>query len=482
MPTAARCELQKIQYISLEDEDVEDVQRYNRGGFHPVHIDDVLDGRFEVLHKLGSGGFGTVWFCWDNANNKPRALKVMAADHSATGKEEKVLQHLKCGTSIQELEENNISVPLDQFWIEGSNGKHLCYVLPIMRVPVDKWRLSQSYRDAQAMTTVKHVCFQIARALQYLQRRGVCHGDFRPANILMKLKGLDGLTKEQIVEMLGDQDAISVETVSGDDPKPHGPEYCVVPVSRRWCETLLIPEIAIIDFGESFLVDQPERSSGIPISFAAPEIIFRNTLVPGFAMDIWSLACTIYEINNNRTLFAESPRMVVRRIEYMLGPLPSPYRAVWHFYKTPDGEQPKTEPADTLSLPVTWSVDDLQRMRETWYTSSGYRGFFETELAKRHKFLSTNIPGQGITDIESNKVPSSSEDLTEQQHIFAMADLLKGMLKYNPDERIDIDQVVRHKWFGNKETSLLTRGLGRARSVAASHNYMMADCDASSCY
>lgn len=45
--------------------DVEDIQKYRRGGFHPVNIGDWLsDGeqRFKVLYKLGSGGFSTVWW------------------------------------------------------------------------------------------------------------------------------------------------------------------------------------------------------------------------------------------------------------------------------------------------------------------------------------------------------------------------------------------------------------------------------------
>jgi hypothetical protein len=41
--------------------DTEDVERYQRGGFHPVHLGDVYDERYRVVHKLGAGGFSTVW-------------------------------------------------------------------------------------------------------------------------------------------------------------------------------------------------------------------------------------------------------------------------------------------------------------------------------------------------------------------------------------------------------------------------------------
>lgn len=44
---------------------VEDRAMYRKGGYHPIEIDDVLNCRFQVLHKLGFGKSSTVWLCWD---------------------------------------------------------------------------------------------------------------------------------------------------------------------------------------------------------------------------------------------------------------------------------------------------------------------------------------------------------------------------------------------------------------------------------
>lgn len=38
---------------------------YHRGGFHPVHLGDVYNGRYEVLRKLGYGRYSTVWLVKD---------------------------------------------------------------------------------------------------------------------------------------------------------------------------------------------------------------------------------------------------------------------------------------------------------------------------------------------------------------------------------------------------------------------------------
>lgn len=44
----------------------ERVDRYRPGGYHPVSINDTFgDGRYTVCHKLGFGGFSTVWLALD---------------------------------------------------------------------------------------------------------------------------------------------------------------------------------------------------------------------------------------------------------------------------------------------------------------------------------------------------------------------------------------------------------------------------------
>lgn len=44
----------------IEDES-EDTLQYLNGYFHLLRIGDILNERYEVVHKLGRGGFSTVW-------------------------------------------------------------------------------------------------------------------------------------------------------------------------------------------------------------------------------------------------------------------------------------------------------------------------------------------------------------------------------------------------------------------------------------
>lgn len=46
--------------------DAEPLRRYKAGGYHPLHLGDHFkSNRYEVLHKLGWGGYATVWLAKD---------------------------------------------------------------------------------------------------------------------------------------------------------------------------------------------------------------------------------------------------------------------------------------------------------------------------------------------------------------------------------------------------------------------------------
>ena len=48
------------------DVDAEPLHRYRPGGYHPLRLGDTLgDGRYKVFHKLGWGGYSTVWAARD---------------------------------------------------------------------------------------------------------------------------------------------------------------------------------------------------------------------------------------------------------------------------------------------------------------------------------------------------------------------------------------------------------------------------------
>jgi serine/threonine-protein kinase SRPK3 len=107
---------------------VEDVEKYREGGFHPIYLGDSLNQRrYKVLHKLGYGGFSTVWLARDEDSQKLVSLKVLSAAASRNDDEGKVLQYLDRHAGPR-LGHNNLISVSDAFTIEGPNGLHRCHV------------------------------------------------------------------------------------------------------------------------------------------------------------------------------------------------------------------------------------------------------------------------------------------------------------------------------------------------------------------
>ena len=64
---------------SSEDEGMPD---YKIGGYHPVHVGEILLDRYIIIQKLGWGHFSTVWLTKDLKYNSYVAIKVQkSAQH-----------------------------------------------------------------------------------------------------------------------------------------------------------------------------------------------------------------------------------------------------------------------------------------------------------------------------------------------------------------------------------------------------------------
>ncbi|KAJ5804457.1 uncharacterized protein N7518_000760 [Penicillium psychrosexuale] len=58
----------------------ESLSKYQPGGYHPVNLGDTFENdRYKIHHKLGWGGFSTVWLAKDRESVYPVA--VSCASH-----------------------------------------------------------------------------------------------------------------------------------------------------------------------------------------------------------------------------------------------------------------------------------------------------------------------------------------------------------------------------------------------------------------
>lgn len=466
-------------YISSLDEGLEDISQYCEGGFHPIHIGDVLNDRFEVVNKLGNGGFGIVWLCLDQHLHKWRAVKVMMANHSSKRRDTKVIKHLKSQASIDELLDNGIAVPLEEFWINGQNGSHHCFVMPVLGCSIDEWRDSLHWTQYESGSQARQTCRQVVKALHFLHKHGVCHGDFRPANILMQAEGLDNLDKPALYRILGKPETRRL-TKDHSHTKAR-PDYCVVPISEdssRW-RKLITAKIAVIDYGESFLMGDSKELCGIPMPYAAPELLFGGS--PSAKSDIWALVCTLYQIRVSNQLFdiggweADEISDIVGELELPLGPLPEPYRTAWYQkgygkdgYEDDesDREQEEEDPVTSEDPqvqvkdgPVVYrSVEDIITTRQKMKSEAGVETVFqaiageERQIAKVEPDASDDWMDLDDSDLY-HKYRYSRQEITD------LADILEGVLKWDPTERMSLDEILHHPWLREPNTPKVTRAV-----------------------
>ncbi|KAI0012677.1 kinase-like domain-containing protein [Xylariaceae sp. FL0662B] len=478
-----------------------DLVGYGEGGYLAIHLGDLLKNRYKVVHKLGNGRSATVWLCRDTRDDSWKAVRVLTSEASA--KEDRV--HLKEeleGCTDKEIEDARIILSTDEFRLEGYNGSHRCLVFPFWGPPLSHiWYVLQE--DPDHCRKLREICQQAVEAMSFLHSKGLCHGDFRPENILIKLKGVDKLNDREMIEVLSrpqyDDEA--------QDSYPLGyPKYTV---SQAYSEGVhwhehIGTEIGIIGFEDSFKENSPPEDLRTPMGYAAPEILFPG--VPGFASDVWALACTIWKIRTGFQPFRPSHQRILEsavwHLEYFLGPLPEPYKTAWgkcdnalKNSQLEDGalrterlemikeherdkrpynrlHQSKLNLASSYGAP---SEDGEIIEQEKWpdrrqqpYCTTDFNervlkfsGPFAQELAKDWRACRRDPP-PGDPDYD-DEVPTWIKYTWRMpdEEIPLLAGLVSKVWKYNPMDRAKASELLEHEWF--KPHTKVNQGSKRKR-------------------
>lgn len=152
------------------EETVEPLEKYDkavtREVFYPIRLGDLVNERYLVEHKLGSGGFSTVWMANDRENNQEVALKVMSAGDS--GERETLLQDdILCNAR----DASRFITYLDTFLLLGDGGRrHPVQVYPLVGPCLDAYTVKKL-----SMNTRMSAAWQLLEALEDLHEAGIVH-------------------------------------------------------------------------------------------------------------------------------------------------------------------------------------------------------------------------------------------------------------------------------------------------------------------
>lgn len=165
------------------DAAVESLEHYGpNGGYHPVHIGDIFSaGRYEVIHKLGNGSYSTVWLCKDIPQQRYVSVKVTVSESEfdsaeQTRNESKAFQALRNGDPRHPGKRFVIHL-LDEFIINGPNGRHQCFVLPVALNSLKTAKgASVSDNSLFPPQVARSIATQALLAVSYIHSCGIIHG------------------------------------------------------------------------------------------------------------------------------------------------------------------------------------------------------------------------------------------------------------------------------------------------------------------
>ncbi|EEU35146.1 uncharacterized protein NECHADRAFT_88695 [Fusarium vanettenii 77-13-4] len=241
-------------------------------------------------------------------------------------------------------------------------------------------------------------------------------GDFHPANILVRLINIDHLSEDELFSLIDEPDEILVKCESGGDPPDSSPKYLIptADITALTKSVYLADQITIIDFGESFDFSSPPSRLGIPRQYIPPELLLSGgPPASGPAADLWALGCTLFEIRQQKPLFAGKPDQIVCQMMRAPGKPPAELWDKWEarneFF---DDEAKWTRDSSTFS--IEWC---LEQRRSLCQPEPGTRGYLETPVAEQK----------------------------------LLADLLYQLFQYDPAKRLTAEQVLEHGWLAAKD-------------------------------
>ena len=158
-------------------ENVEDLERYRPGGYHPVLLGDKFcAGRYEVVYKLGYGGFSTVWLCKDRQTQEYVCVKVAVSETGRRQNSELEIFHVLRDGNSEHPGKRFVTSLYDEFSIEGPNGSHQCFVFPVALNSVAIAKQASPRDDFMFVAPVaRSIVVQVLLALSYIHSCGIVH-------------------------------------------------------------------------------------------------------------------------------------------------------------------------------------------------------------------------------------------------------------------------------------------------------------------
>ncbi len=139
----------------------------------------VVDGRYRVLRRIGSGGMADVWLAEDSHLQRRVALKVL---HRRFAQDREFVERFRReAESAAGLQHPNIVSVFDRGEFEGTYYIAMQYV----EGPTLKELIDSGLTPEQAVALIR----QVLEAARFAHRHGIVHRDLKPQNVIVDGEG-----------------------------------------------------------------------------------------------------------------------------------------------------------------------------------------------------------------------------------------------------------------------------------------------------
>ncbi|XP_028277187.1 dual specificity protein kinase CLK4-like isoform X2 [Parambassis ranga] len=275
--------------VSASDDGVKRSQKGESGeddeeGHLEYHVGLVMKDRYEVVSTLGVGAFGKVVKCIDRHRDEHVAVKIvrnLECFREVARSEIAVLEE------INSLDDDHTFAcvrMLDWFDHKG----HICIVFELLGLSTFEFLRQNDFLPFN-VEQIRHMAFQIFRAVCFMHRNKLTHTDLKPENILFVCSDYD--------------------TQNNEETKSEG-------------KKLRSMDVKVVDFGTATFDHEHHESLVSTRHYRAPEVILD--LGWNQSCDVWSLGCVLMEFYLGRTLFpTHDSKEHLAMMEKVLGPIPT---------------------------------------------------------------------------------------------------------------------------------------------------------------
>uniref|UniRef100_A0A8C5EMJ0 dual-specificity kinase n=1 Tax=Gouania willdenowi TaxID=441366 RepID=A0A8C5EMJ0_GOUWI len=240
--------------------------------------------KYEITCTLGEGAFGKVVECIDHSNDGARvALKIIKnidRYREAAVSEVEVLEQLK---TLDCNSKHACVRMIDWFDYHG----HICIAFELLGLSTYDFLKENNFQPFP-VDHIRHMAYQIIRAVDFLHKNKLTHTDLKPENILF---------------INSDYDLKYNRDMKRDERK------------------LKNPDIKIVDFGNATYDHEHHTSVVSTRHYRAPEVILD--LGWNHSCDVWSVGCILIEYYLGSTLFqTHDSKEHLAMMERVLGPIP----------------------------------------------------------------------------------------------------------------------------------------------------------------